>query len=129
MTPSDPAEFVRHYLAVMEARDLEAARACLAEDFVMNFPAAPGLRTLEALIAWSAPRYRFVNKTYDQIEAYADGALAVVYVRGRLHGEWPDGAAFADIRFIDRFEVKAGRLVRQDVWNDLGEAAAAAAVS
>ena len=35
--------------------------------------------------------------------------------------EWPDGAAFSGIRFIDRFTVADGKLADQTVWNDLAE--------
>ena len=52
----------------------------------------------------------------------APRAAAVVYARGALSGEWPDGAAFEGVRFIDRFEITGGKIVRQDVWNDIGEA-------
>jgi limonene-1,2-epoxide hydrolase len=118
-----PADIVRDYLAAMEARDLDTARAHLAAGFVMHFPGAT-LRTLEELIAWSTPRYRFVGKTYDAVDAYPSDQGAVVYARGALHGQWPDGAPFSGIRFIDRFELQGGKIVRQDVWNDLAEAAA-----
>ncbi|MDX5381895.1 MAG: tautomerase family protein [Rhodobacterales bacterium] len=121
----DPCAVVRDYLAAMEARDLETARAMLGDGFVMNFPGASGLRTLEELIAWSKPRYRFVKKTYDGFEALQGEGHAVVYARGTLYGEWPDGAAFEGIRFIDRFEVTAGQITRQDVWNDIAEVKAA----
>ncbi len=50
----------------------------------------------------------------------------MVYCTGTLEGQWLDGSAFAGIRFIDRFEVEAGRIVRQDVWNDLAEVRAKA---
>jgi hypothetical protein len=62
-----------------------------------------------------------VTKTYEAFEAFhADGA-AVVYARGTLSGEWPDGTAFSGIRFIDRFALQGGLIVRQDVWNDIAE--------
>lgn len=121
----DPCALVRAYLAAMEARDLETARAMLGTGFVMNFPGATGLTTLEQLIAWSKPRYRFVKKTYDGFEALQGAGHAVVYSRGTLYGEWPDGTAFEGIRFIDRFEVTAGKITRQDVWNDIAEVKAA----
>jgi hypothetical protein len=35
---------------------------------------------------------------------------------------WADGSSFEGIRFIDRFELVTGKIQRQDVWNDLGEA-------
>lgn len=121
----DPCALVRDYLAAMEARDLERARGMLGDGFVMNFPGAAGLTTLEALIAWSKPRYRFVKKTYDGFEALQGEGCAVVYSRGTLYGEWPDGTAFEGIRFIDRFEITAGKITRQDVWNDIAEVKAA----
>ena len=119
--PGDPAALVRRFLTAMEARDLDAARALLGDGFVMNFPGAAGMRTLEDLIARSTPRYRFVKKTYDAFEVLPADSGAIVYVRGGLHGEWPDGAPFSGIRFIDRFELKSGKIIRQDVWNDSGE--------
>lgn len=117
----DPCAVVRAYLAAMEARDLPSARAMLGDGFEMHFPGAAAMTTLDALIDWSKPRYRFVKKTYDGVEACQAGAMAIVYARGTLHGEWPDGTAFAGIRFIDRFELMSGQITRQDVWNDIAE--------
>ncbi|MFU8881182.1 MAG: tautomerase family protein [Rhodobacterales bacterium] len=121
----DPCAIVRDYLAAMEARDLDRARAMLGDGFMMNFPGAAGLTTLEDLIAWSKPRYRFVKKTYDGCDTCTGEGHAVVYVRGTLYGEWPDGTAFDSIRYIDRLEVTAGKITRQDVWNDIAEVKAA----
>jgi phenylpyruvate tautomerase PptA (4-oxalocrotonate tautomerase family) len=113
----DGAKVVQAYLAAMEARDLPAARALLAPGFAMTFPGGITMTTLEELIAWSAPRYRFVKKTYERFDAMGQH----VYCFGTLHGEWPDGTAFSGIRFIDRFELAGGLIQRQDVWNDMGE--------
>lgn len=118
----DPVALVEAYLGAMEARDLEAAEAMLAPTFMMHFPGAEPMSKLSELIAWAAPRYRFVKKAYEGFEALqSEGAAQIVYARGTLSGEWPDGAAFAGIRFIDRFEVDGGKLTRQDVWNDIAE--------
>lgn len=117
----DPCAVVLDYLARMEARDLDGACALLGAGFVMHFPGAAPMHELAELIDWSKGRYTRVAKTYDGVEAlHADGA-AVVYARGTLHGEWLDGTAFDGIRFIDRFEISGGRIIRQDVWNDMGE--------
>lgn len=118
----DPVELVRGYLAAMEARDLPKAAGVLAEGFSMTFPGTAPMTSLEDLIAWAAPRYRFVTKSYegfDTLQSPQDAA--VVYCRGTLAGEWPDGTAFHGIRFIDRFEVVGDKLTRQDVWNDIAE--------
>lgn len=116
MTESAAAR-VKAYLMAMEARDLSAARAMLAPGFTMTFPGGRRMSTLEELIEWARPRYRFVKKTYERFDTSDD----VVYCFGTLHGEWPDGTPFQGIRFIDRFELAGGLITRQDVWNDIAE--------
>ncbi|MFN3938073.1 MAG: nuclear transport factor 2 family protein [Gemmobacter sp.] len=118
MAGRDGAEAtVRAYLSAMEARDLALAQTFLGPGFEMTFPGGVRMTTLTALVDWAKPRYRFVRKHYDGFDAL-DG---VCYCFGTLDGEWPDGTPFAGIRFIDRFELSGGLIVRQDVWNDLGE--------
>ena len=120
--PAAPARVVRDYLAAMEARDIAAAREFLAEGFTMTFPGGAVFRDPEELVAWARDRYRAVAKTYERFDEAPDGEGAVVYCFGTLSGQWPDGAPFAGIRFIDRFVVHNGKIAQQLVWNDLGEA-------
>ncbi|MDJ1009676.1 MAG: tautomerase [Paracoccaceae bacterium] len=117
----DPREIALGFLAAMEARDIEAATAVLGRGFQMTFPGTRPMTSIEELIAWAKDRYRFVKKTITSTEAFENEGSTVVYVRGTLAGEWPNGAPFAGIRFIDRFEIKGGKLISQDVWNDLAE--------
>ncbi|MBU2357650.1 MAG: nuclear transport factor 2 family protein [Alphaproteobacteria bacterium] len=118
----DPVTIVRTYLDAMESRDLDTARSQLAADFTMTFPGTAPMTDVQELIDWAATRYRFVTKSYAGIEALQSaGTAAVVYCRGTLSGAWPDGTPFAGIRFIDRFEVTAGLITRQEVWNDIAE--------
>lgn len=123
----DPRVVVRGYLGAMERRDLAAAQALLAPGFAMQFPGAPEMTTLDELIDWSKPRYKFVTKTYERFDAMqSEGAAAIVYCFGTLSGEWLDGVEFSGIRFIDRFELEGGKITRQDVWNDMAEVRAKA---
>ncbi len=115
------SEVVAQFLACMASRDLVAAQAFLAPNFEMVFPSGQVMRQLSELMAWAAPRYRRIEKTQMVYEESWQGDQTVVYCRGLLKGEWPDGSEFSGIRFVDRFEVIKGKLVRQDVWNDLAE--------
>ncbi len=45
----------------------------------------------------------------------------VVYSLGTLYGAWPDGEAFEGNRYVDRYVVSHGLIVRMDVWNDSAE--------
>lgn len=123
----DPQDIVRSFLAEMEARNLTQAEKMLAPDLRMYFPGTPAMRTLNELVEWAAPRYRQITKTYEGFDAMQSaGDASIVYCRGTLSGEWPDGSTFAGIRFIDRFEIQDGLITRQDVWNDIAEVKAQA---
>ena len=112
-----PEKTVRAYLDAMERRDLAAAKALLAPGFFMVFPGNKRFDALEQLVESAKGRYRSARKTYERYETAGDA----VYCYGTLHGEMLDGAPYAGIRFIDRFTVRGGKLVDQNVWNDMAE--------
>ena len=123
--PATPRQVVEVFLAALEARDLAAAARHLAAGATLTFPGGTVFADLPSLVSWSKDRYRLVRKSYERIEELPVDArgITIVYCRGMLSGQWPDGASFAGIRFIDRFEIDdAGHIVDQQVWNDLGEA-------
>ena len=116
-----PEQIVREYLAAREARDYERANSLLHADFSMCFPGGVRLSRLTDLSARAGRRYRFVHKRYEGFDTFDDGLCAIVYCRGVLNGEALDGTPISDVRFIDRFELRDGRLIDQQVWNDLAE--------
>lgn len=112
-----PEETVRAYLDAMERRDLATAKSFLAPGFVMVFPGNKRFEALEQLVESAKGRYRSARKTYERYETAGDA----VYCYGTLHGELLDGSPYSGIRFIDRFTVRGGKLVDQNVWNDMAE--------
>ena len=108
---------VRAYLDAMERRGLAAAKGFLAPGFHMVFPGNKRFDSLEQLVEWAKGRYRSAKKIYVAF----DSSNEFVFCYGTLHGELLDGTAYSGIRFIDRFTVKDGKLVDQNVWNDMGK--------
>lgn len=118
----DPCKLVNQFLECLSARDLDKASEFLSDSVVMQFPGSSPMHHLSEVIAWSKPRYRAIAKQIHGTEALQSaGDETVVYCRGTLSGEWPDGSTFEGVRFVDRFELINGKIVRQDVWNDLAE--------
>jgi hypothetical protein len=115
------SEVVASFLQAMQDRDLPRAQGHLAPGFLMCFPGGKRFTALEELVAWGRSRYQRVEKVFERFDECWTAEGTIVYCHGTLQGQWPDGSAFEGIRFIDRFLVQAGRLVRQDVWNDLAE--------
>lgn len=111
---------VLDFLKTMEARDLEKARTMIASDFVMEFPGSGQMNSFEELIAWAKDRYQFVTKTIEEVSAAAnENGDVVVFCHGMLAGRWKNDVLFENVRFIDRFVIRDGLIVQQDVWNDL----------
>lgn len=124
-TPGEPKpnaeEIVRTYLSAMQARDLDAAGQWLAPGFTMIFPGGIEFTHTEQLVSWAKDRYQTIGKTYERFEECYGVDETIVYCSGTMHGMWPNGEAFSEIRFIDRFVVRDGLLASQIVWNDLAE--------
>lgn len=115
-------ETVERYLDAMERRDLDSARTCVeASGLDLVFPGGRRFGTIEEIVRNSSGRYRFVKKRITGQDAWCAGDTIRVLITGALYGEWPDGAAFDGIRFVDWFELHGGRIVRQHVFNDTGE--------
>lgn len=74
-----------------------------------------------AITAFNAGRYAWVKKQLGAFDWMERDDHTVVYSTGTLYGEWPDGRSFSGNRYLDRFEVRGGRITRMDVWNDSAE--------
>ncbi len=116
------SEVVRAFLDAVGRRDQQAAARWMAPDFEMVFPGGQVMRRLEELSAWAATRYTAITKTIERMDESWQGDATLVFCSGTLAGRWLDGTAFEGVRFMDRFELQAGLIRRQAVWNDLGEA-------
>jgi hypothetical protein len=57
----------------------------------------------------------------DRFDVCPGAGETVVYSIGTLYGEWIDGTPFEGNRYVDRFVVQGGEIVKMDVWNDSAE--------
>jgi hypothetical protein len=121
------AALVKRFLRLMEARDLETAEALMAPGAKITFPGGHEFTSQQEMVAAASGRYQWIKKKFEdpegasQIEAFKQDEDLIVYVRGTLYGVNLKDVPFEGIRFIDRFLLRNGRIVQQDVWNDLAE--------
>jgi ketosteroid isomerase-like protein len=121
MNLDEAKEMAVGYLDAMERRDLDAARAFVGDAPEITFPGGRHFTDIEQIVRNSGGRYNVIRKSIERRDAWQEGDTTCVLVSGTLYGEWPDGSAFDGIRFVDRLEIRDGRIVRQEVWNDSGE--------
>ena len=114
---------VEAFLEASMVPDPVRARTFMAPDVKITFTGGRSFDDPAGTAAFNAARYRWVKKKFERTDVVAGGTddETIVYNIGTLFGEWPDGQPFSGNRYVDRFVVRAGRIVRMDVWNDSAE--------
>ncbi len=112
---------LQRFLDLVAARRLNEAEAFLAPGAVLVFPGGVRFRSLHEMAAAARGRYRWVHKRVERWDVLPGEDGVTVYCLGTLEGEDVGGRPFAGVRFVDRFELRGGRIVRHEVWNDLAE--------
>ncbi|MEO5701650.1 MAG: nuclear transport factor 2 family protein [Casimicrobiaceae bacterium] len=124
-TQADAKRIVEAFLEASMVPDPVRARTYMAQDVKITFTGGRRFDDPAGTAAFNAARYRWVKKKFERTDVVAagsdDGGEITVYNTGTLYGEWPDGEAFEGNRYVDRFVVCDGKIVRMDVWNDSAE--------
>jgi hypothetical protein len=118
---SDPASIVHDYLEASMVPDPDRAATFMAEGCTITFTGGRVFDHPSGPTSVNAARYRWVKKRMERFDVAPAADRTVVYSIGTLYGEWPDGTPFAGNRYVDRFEVIEGAIVKMDVWNDSAE--------
>ncbi len=122
-TSKDPAALVEEFLRLIMIPDPDAARRFVAPNVDIHFTGARAMSDIAECSAFNATRYAWVKKRIERSEVMigATASHAVVYNLGTLYGAWPDGTPFEGNRYVDRYELRDGLIVKMDVWNDSAE--------
>lgn len=121
--PTDPAAVVDEFLRLVMIPDPASASRYTAPDIRIRFTGNRAMTRPADTSAFNARRYAWVKKKIERTEVVAGGTPeeTVVYSLGTLYGAWPDGETFEGNRYVDRYVVSHGLIVRMDVWNDSAE--------
>lgn len=118
---ADAARVVDAFLEASMRPDPEAAAAFMAADVRITFTGGRVFAHPREATAFNAARYAWVKKRILRNDVVPGDGETIVYNLGELYGEWPDGTPFDGNRYVDRFVVRDGVIVSQDVWNDSAE--------
>ena len=122
-TAREAAEIVETYLRLHMIPDPDAARKYCAPELEIRFTGNRLMRDPAEATAFNRGRYKWVKKKFGPTHVAAGGGPeeTVVYQTGTLYGEWPDGTPFEGNRYVDRYVVRHGKIVKMEVWNDSAE--------
>ena len=126
-TKRDPAAdaraIVEAFLDASMIPDPVKARTYMSPSVQITFTGGRRFADPSESTAFNAARYKWVKKKFERTDVAPPDAAGdtVVYNIGTLYGEWPDGTAFQGNRYVDRFVLRDGKIVKMDVWNDSAE--------
>jgi ketosteroid isomerase-like protein len=115
------AQSVEAYLVASMVPDPETAAQYIAEDLDFTFTGGRSFKHPREAAQFNAKRYAWVKKHMERSDVVVGTNETIVYNIGTLYGAWPDGTAFEGNRYVDRFVVRNGKIVKIDVWNDSAE--------
>lgn len=115
------ADIVERFLEASMIPDPVAAAAFISPELDITFTGGRKYKHPRETAAFNAKRYKWVKKRFERTDVVPGAGETIVYNIGTLHGEWPDGTAFEGNRYVDRFVVRGGKIVKMDVWNDSAE--------
>lgn len=114
---------VETFLDLSMIPDPEEASRYVADDMELTFTGGRKFSGPAGATGFNAKRYTRVKKRFLRTDAALDAETGDVHVynTGYLYGEWPDGTRFDNNRYMDKFVVRDGKIVKMDVWNDSAE--------
>ena len=115
------AEIVEAYLIASMKPDPDRAANYMKPGTVITFTGGREFDHPRGPTGFNAQRYRWVKKKMDRFDVCPGAGETVVYSIGTLYGQWIDGTPFEGNRYVDRFVVQDGQIVKMDVWNDSAE--------
>jgi len=120
---NEAAKIVEEYLRVLMIPDPVAARKYCAEKLEIRFTGDRMMRDPTECAAFNKARYKWVKKKFGPTQVAEGGSAqeTTVYQTGTLYGEWLDGTPFEGNRYVDRYVVSDGKIVKMEVWNDSAE--------
>lgn len=121
LKPMSDAQIVEAYLEASMIPDPDGAAAYMAPGTSITFTGGRTFDHPRGPTSVNKKRYKLVKKRMERFDVCPCEGETVVYSIGTLYGEWPDGTPFEDNRYVDRFVVKGGKIVKMDVWNDSAE--------
>lgn len=125
MAIEDPTKragaIVDAFLEASMIPDPETAALYIADKVDIHFTGATPMSHPREMTAYNARRYNWVKKKMERTDVCPGDGETIVYGIGTLYGEWPNGKAFEDNRYVDRFVIRDDKIVKIDVWNDSAE--------
>jgi ketosteroid isomerase-like protein len=115
------ADLVERFLVASMVPDPETAGTFMSADVAIIFTGGRKFKHPRDATAFNAMRYKWVKKKMERTDVSPGNGETIVYNTGTLYGEWHDGTPFKGNRYVDRFVVRDGKIVRMDVWNDSAE--------
>ena len=115
---TEPRDVVEEFFDRMSDDDRrDTVGELFADDAVVVLPGArfEGPDAPQEFLSFLAPRYEWADKEFGRWITAGEHVVSL----GTLYGVDNDGEEFSDVRYVDVYEVRDGKIQRLDIFNDL----------
>jgi|GEM_PF-4577771 len=70
---------------------------------------------------WLQQRTPVSHYEYDTLHVIESDADYIIYASGTASGVLASGKKFANVRVLDRFLIRAGKILKKEAWSDMGD--------
>ncbi|MNK53286.1 SnoaL-like domain protein [compost metagenome] len=112
---------ILEFIDAIHHGDADAALRTLGPRYELIFPGPASFSDVRAIFEWFGKRYTSAHYRYGHMDAIEFPKKVVVYAAGTVDGVLLDGTRFSGVRYIDYFEIVAGKIVRKEVWSDMAD--------
>lgn len=125
----EPVSVLLDYLAALRDGDFDKANDFLTEDCEFHLPGGGSVSSPVEVVEWARTRSSIMGFDLESTDTSPGDRGPVVYLRGRLTGEFHDGVPFTGVRMVTRYAFEGGKICQVDLWNDLADRLAAHAAT
>ena len=121
----EPVSVLLDYLTALREGDFDKANGFLTEDCEYTLPGGGSVRSPVEVVEWARTRASVMGVDLESTDTSPGDRGPVVYLRGRLKGEFHDGVPFTGVRVVTRYAFDGGKICQVDLWTDLADRLAA----
>jgi phenylpyruvate tautomerase PptA (4-oxalocrotonate tautomerase family) len=117
----EPVSALQEYRAALRDGDFEKADSFLTKDCEFHVPGGGVMHSPAEVVHWIFSRSKVLGFDLESSDVSPGERGPIVYLRGRILGEFHDGVPYENVSIVTRYEFDKDKIHRVHMWNDIAD--------